>query len=110
LKPLDFITGTAKKVVTGGAGTVVKVIKSGVQKLEEFVCEEQTHLNEDYLAKKGMLEYFSQIDPKILDSRLIMGQLLREKQRATGNSLLDSLANGTGLRELLSKRWCLLVS
>jgi len=111
LQPLSFLTNTAKKVVVDGAvGTAVGIMKKGVKGVGELFADMRPKENQEYLIAKKLNETFDKIAPKLLKSRIKMGILLREVKEATGLGLVDNLMNDTGMREMLARRWCLLVS
>ena len=111
LQPIGLIKENVKKIVVEGAvGTAVGIVKKGVGKVGELLADLKPKPNEDYLKAKKFDHILSMIDHKILKTRLKMGFLFRESKEMTGLGLVDNLVNDTGIRELLARRWCLLIS
>jgi len=111
LQPLSFITNTAKKVVVEGAvGTAVGMVKKGVKGVGDIFADTKPKSNQEYLQAKKLHEVLNNIDPAILKCRIKMGMLLRETKEATGLGVVDNLMNDTGMREILVRRWCFLIS
>jgi len=111
LQPLSFITNTAKKVVVEGAvGTAVGMVKKVGKGVGEIFADTKPKSNQEYLQAKKLHEVLNNIDPNILKCRIKMGILLRETKEATGLGVVDNLMNDTGMREVLVRRWCFLIS
>jgi len=111
LQPINMVKNAAKKVVVEAAiGTAVGLVKNGVKGVGSLFHDGKQTTNQEYLAAKKFDAVLDAIDPVHLRSRLKMGMLLREVKEATGLGVVDDIINGAGVREVVERRWCLLIS
>ena len=78
---LGLIKGATKFMVDGTVGTAVSIVKKGVGKVGELLTDVKQKPNEDYLMAKNLDQFFSNIDPKMLKTRMKMGLSAERKQR-----------------------------
>ena len=124
--PLEVFASTAKKVVLETAiKTGVGIVKTGVHTVGNAIGDGKARTDEEYLRAKKFDQTLDYIDKKILQSRIKMGNisskhihiltspsgtLFKETKEATGIGIVDGLVNGSGIRDTIAKRWCLLIS
>ena len=98
---------STKRVILEGP---IGIFKKRVDKVNDALVSEKHKTDQDYLQAKNFSHQLDLIDPKILSPRLKMGFMVRETKDFTKIRHVDNIVNNTGIRDVLARRWCLLLS